>query len=84
MALRKVIKTLAGTKRPAPNSSTGRSTVAVPINQSHLADAVEQLQETVNELQVRFNSHQHSALNAAPSVGLVTGTAQADAGLFTP
>ena len=84
MAARKIIQTLAGTKRPSRNSSTGRSTVAVPVNSAHLADAIEQLQETVNELQVRFNAHQHSALNAAPSTNQVTGTAQADAGLFTP
>lgn len=84
MALRRTIKTLAGTKRPANNSSTGRSAVNVPLHQGDLANSVEQLQETVNELITRFNAHQHSALNAAPSTTLVTGTAVADTGLFTP
>lgn len=77
MALRKTIRTLAGTKRTAAKSITE------PLNQADVAVAIAQLQESVNELVVRFNAHTHSA-NGTATTALVTGAAQADAGLFTP
>lgn len=89
MALRRTLRTLAGTKRPAVNSITGRSTVNVPLHQGDLAEAVGQLQETVNELITRFNAHTHSgvtagAANTGTTSAPVAGTVVADAALFTP
>lgn len=78
----KTIRTFAGTK--SRTAATGASASAhALVNPQSTADAVSQLQNTVNELIVRLNTHQHAALNAVPSVGLVTGTPQAASNLFT-
>jgi uncharacterized phage infection (PIP) family protein YhgE len=72
----KSLKTLAGTDVNTKDS------VSVPLSIAILAVAIKQLQDSVNELIARHNAHQHSALNAVPSVGLVTGTAQTATNLF--
>lgn len=76
MAARRSIRSKAGTKRTFGG-------VQVPANQQDIAAAVEQLQDSLNEVIVRFNAHQHAALNAVPSTTLVTGAGAADASLFT-
>lgn len=74
MALRKILKSKAGTKRTA-------GSVQVPLDSQALAAAVEQLQETVNEVISRYNAHADAAHTGANKV---TGTAVADTSLFTP
>jgi hypothetical protein len=41
---------------------------------STLVDQVNQLQKEFAALLAAYNTHQHSALNAVPSVGLATAT----------
>jgi hypothetical protein len=79
----KPIKHLNGGKVIAPPAASTSQATIPPLHPADLARAIFQLQNTINELIVRFNAHQHSALNAAPSVGAVTGTAQSASNLFT-
>lgn len=75
----KTVRTLSGNQvNPLASDNP-----AVPVNQQTLLEAVVQLQNTVNELIVNHNAHQHSALNAAPATGLVDGNGEAASNLFT-
>ena len=82
MAAPKAVKTVAGTTPATPTTLSSVNPVT-PLNLNTLYAAVLQLQATVNELIVNHNLHQHSALSAAPSVGLIDGNAEAAANLFT-
>lgn len=68
-------------KRMGGDDVQTKSTIVVPPDLQVLAIAVKQLQDTVNELIVRFNAHSHSG-NGVATTTLVTGTAQTASNLF--
>lgn len=77
------LRTLAG----SDINTKGGDHPVTPPNAQDLAIAIKQLQDSLNELIVRFNAHTHSGVTVgAGSTGvgssLVNGTAQAPASLF--
>lgn len=73
MAAPKKLRTLAGVTTPA-------GAVVPPLSNADLYAAVVQLQNTVNEVIVRYNAH---ATAAHAGANAVTGAAQAASNLFT-
>lgn len=85
MAAAKKLRTLAGTDV----NTKGGDHPATPVNDQNLAIAVQQLQDSLNELITRYNAHTHGGVTVgAGSTGAtssaVNGTAQAAANLFVP
>jgi len=84
MAVPKTIKRL-GLGNPSAQDTVAfqYDPPAVPLDNGTIAQALLQLQNTLNELIKHFNAHQHSALNAAPSTDTQTGAGATAQNLFT-
>lgn len=84
MAAPKLVKALGGAiPTAADNAAAAYDPPATPLDDGTVRQAVNQLQNTVNELIKHFNAHQHAALNAAPSTDLHTGAGATAQNLFT-
>lgn len=79
----KTITTKAGT------AINVEASLQPPLSDASVAAAVDQLQQTVNELITRFNAHTHTGVtvgagSTGAAVPLVQGVDVADTDLFTP
>jgi hypothetical protein len=84
MAAPKTVKKLGGAIPSASDlAAAAYDPPAVPLDDGTVMQAVNQLQNTLNELIKHYNAHQHAALNAAPSTELHTGAGASAQNLFT-